>query len=119
MADQCDSRSRSSGVSWVRRVCCSVLQAGHVPRHIAIIMDGNRRFARKMRQEKSFGHVLGFDKLIEVKRLYNLYIFVLFTSIESYSRIVLGRGVVYKFPRFFIRRSQYRQEHKQTQSLNK
>ena len=53
-------------MSWVRRVCCSVLQAGHVPRHIAIIMDGNRRFARKMRQEKSFGHVLGFDKLFEV-----------------------------------------------------
>ena len=53
-------------MSWVRRVCCSVLQAGHVPRHIAIIMDGNRRFAKKMRQEKSFGHVLGFDKLIEV-----------------------------------------------------
>ena len=61
------SSSSSSTTSWfMRRVCCSVLQAGHIPRHIAIIMDGNRRFAKKMRQEKLVGHSLGFDKLIEV-----------------------------------------------------
>lgn len=66
MVDSSSQESRSS--SWIRRVCCSVLQAGHLPRHIAIIMDGNRRFAKKTRQEKLIGHSLGFDKLIEVRR---------------------------------------------------
>lgn len=52
--------------SWLRSLCCKVLRTGHIPRHVAIIMDGNRRFARKMRYSKVFqGHVLGFSKFIE------------------------------------------------------
>ena len=65
MAAANEVKQNSSG-SWTRRMCCSILQTGHIPRHIAIIMDGNRRFAKKMRQEKLIGHSLGFDKLIEV-----------------------------------------------------
>ena len=52
--------------SWVRALCCKVLNAGHIPKHVAIIMDGNRRFARKMQYSKIFqGHVQGFSKFIE------------------------------------------------------
>lgn len=58
------SESKKSGGSWVRSFCCSILKAGHIPRHVAIIMDGNRRFARKMQFDRTFlGHVHGFETL--------------------------------------------------------
>ena len=39
---------------------------GEVPRHVAIIMDGNRRFAQKMHLDRSMqGHVMGFEKFRE------------------------------------------------------
>jgi len=37
-----------------------------VPEHIAIIMDGNRRFAEERGEEKEEGHRLGSEKLEEV-----------------------------------------------------
>ena len=62
MAEEGDRGSSS----WFRSLCCRVLRAGQTPRHVAIIMDGNRRFARKMHYSKVVqGHVLGFDKFIE------------------------------------------------------
>ena len=52
--------------NWFRSVCCRILRTGVVPKHVAIIMDGNRRFAKKMHYGKAFqGHVLGFEKLKE------------------------------------------------------
>ena len=43
-----------------------VRQRGNIPRHIAIILDGNRRFAQKSGLNKLQGHVLGAKKLEEV-----------------------------------------------------
>ena len=37
-----------------------------LPEHIAIIMDGNRRFADKIKVDHNSGHLLGRDKLEEV-----------------------------------------------------
>ena len=37
-----------------------------MPQHVAIIMDGNRRFAKKVNCERSKGHEKGFEKLTEV-----------------------------------------------------
>lgn len=52
--------------AWFRGVCCRVMRSGEIPRHVAIIMDGNRRFARKMHYDHSMrGHVLGFEKFKE------------------------------------------------------
>ncbi len=57
---------QGEGYGWIRSLCCGVLRAGEIPRHVAIIMDGNRRFAQKMNYNRTFqGHVLGFDKLLE------------------------------------------------------
>ena len=42
------------------------LQCHHIPRHIAIIQDGNRRFARMMKMQKSDGHRLGADRTEEM-----------------------------------------------------
>ena len=50
----------------LRQAGTSVLRNGPVPRHVAFIMDGNRRFAKKMHVETRQGHSLGFDKLKEV-----------------------------------------------------
>lgn len=44
-----------------------VSQAGPMPKHVAFIMDGNRRFARKKSMERQEGHMQGFNKLAEVR----------------------------------------------------
>lgn len=38
---------------------------GPIPRHIALIMDGNRRYAQKNSMGRAEGHLRGFDKLAE------------------------------------------------------
>ncbi|KAG2460685.1 DHDDS synthase, partial [Polypterus senegalus] len=43
-------------------------KAGPMPKHIAFIMDGNRRYARKLHVERQQGHMHGFDKLAETLR---------------------------------------------------
>ncbi|KAH3738332.1 hypothetical protein DPMN_044966 [Dreissena polymorpha] len=52
--------------TWLHRMCGRILKSGPIPKHIAIIMDGNRRFAKKNSMERAEGHLKGFDKLAEV-----------------------------------------------------
>ncbi|XP_071955958.1 dehydrodolichyl diphosphate synthase complex subunit DHDDS-like [Antedon mediterranea] len=52
-------------MTWLQKFCCRILKAGAIPRHIAIIMDGNRRYARKHKYDNRLGHLKGFDKLAE------------------------------------------------------
>ena len=44
---------------WYERLFLRILKTGKIPRSIAIIMDGNRRFATQKRMEKHEGHVFG------------------------------------------------------------
>lgn len=48
---------------WLRRGAAAVLQTGPVPRHVAFIMDGNRRFAERLHLESFRGHSKGYDKV--------------------------------------------------------
>lgn len=48
-----------------RRLCINVITAGRIPHHIAIIMDGNRRYAVKANMEKGEAHKIGSDKLTQ------------------------------------------------------
>ncbi|XP_061177379.1 dehydrodolichyl diphosphate synthase complex subunit DHDDS-like [Saccostrea echinata] len=56
---------KKSGQSWIHRVCQRILKTGPIPKHVAFIMDGNRRFAVKNHMERAEGHFKGFDKLSE------------------------------------------------------
>ncbi|XP_077487285.1 dehydrodolichyl diphosphate synthase complex subunit Dhdds-like [Amblyomma americanum] len=57
---------KETKLTWLQSVAVRVIKAGKVPSHIAVIMDGNRRFARKQNMRSVEGHVQGFDKLAEV-----------------------------------------------------
>ena len=41
------------------RLLTQEVKSSRIPRHIAIIMDGNRRYAKRLGQMSSFGHKLG------------------------------------------------------------
>ncbi|GAB0097422.1 Alkyl transferase [Sergentomyia squamirostris] len=51
---------------WWQRLAMRVVKVGKIPSHIAFIMDGNRRFARKIHVEKTEGHSRGFERLADV-----------------------------------------------------
>lgn len=51
--------------AWGQAFFENVLKCGNIPKHIAIIMDGNRRFAVKKKYERCVGHLLGFNKVSE------------------------------------------------------
>ena len=54
--------------TWLQRIACNVIRYGCTsrPKHIAIVMDGNRRFAREHHFDRAHGHALGADKLFDV-----------------------------------------------------
>ena len=55
-------------LSWIEKFCSGILCQGPIPKHVAFIMDGNRRFAAKKHVERIEGHRQGFDKLSEMLR---------------------------------------------------
>lgn len=61
----------NSRPNWMHRQIISTLKCGPVPKHIAVIMDGNRRFAKNNQIERQQGHMKGFDKLSEVRNNYS------------------------------------------------
>jgi len=50
----------------VQEAILAALRQGPVPEHIAFVMDGNRRFARKNRIEIVDGHNKGFETMAKV-----------------------------------------------------
>lgn len=50
-------------MKFYEKFAISILKQGSVPRHMAFIMDGNRRSATKKGLKKSKGHELGFESL--------------------------------------------------------
>jgi undecaprenyl diphosphate synthase len=56
-------------LSWMEKLALRILDRGELPAHIAIIMDGNRRFAKKKGFDRiADGHRYGAEKLKEVIR---------------------------------------------------
>ena len=51
----------------LRELLIGALSQGPVPRHVAFVMDGNRRFARNHGIETIEGHNFGFEALARVR----------------------------------------------------
>lgn len=62
---------RSPPAEWalnqLRELLIGALRQGPVPKHVAFVMDGNRRFAKRHRIETVEGHNLGFEALARVR----------------------------------------------------
>jgi ditrans,polycis-polyprenyl diphosphate synthase len=52
--------------TYLQKIFGKIIACGVVPKHVAFIMDGNRRYAKKNKIAKIGGHRGGFDKLAEV-----------------------------------------------------
>jgi ditrans,polycis-polyprenyl diphosphate synthase len=52
--------------TWTQKCFGNIIKTGLLPKHVAIIMDGNRRYARINQLKQIQGHISGFDKLAEV-----------------------------------------------------
>ena len=50
---------------WLESLFIKILKCGAIPRHVAFIMDGNRRYAERHQLEKIQGHSEGFEKLAQ------------------------------------------------------
>ena len=49
-------------------LCYKVVKMGKIPKHVAVIMDGNRRYAKKENISRKEGHNAGFEKLAQVSQ---------------------------------------------------
>ncbi|KAL3723632.1 hypothetical protein ACJRO7_035754 [Eucalyptus globulus] len=76
--------------NFFRKYLFRVLSCGAIPTHIAFIMDGNRRFAKKQNMVEGEGHRAGYKSLISMLNYcYELgvkYITVYAFSIENFKR---------------------------------
>ncbi|CAA0823524.1 Dehydrodolichyl diphosphate synthase 6 [Striga hermonthica] len=77
--------------SFLRKCIFSILSVGPIPRHIAFIMDGNRRYAKKRNlQEGAAGHRAGFSALMRMLQYcYELnikYVTIYAFSIDNFKR---------------------------------
>ncbi|RZR76541.1 hypothetical protein BHM03_00001381 [Ensete ventricosum] len=73
-----------------RRWFFLMLSFGPMPEHIAFILDGNRRYAKKKKLKMGAGHNVGFNSLVAVLRYcYELgvkYVTVYAFSIDNFKR---------------------------------
>ncbi|KAI8922350.1 putative undecaprenyl diphosphate synthase-domain-containing protein [Powellomyces hirtus] len=80
----------SRAKNFVQDSLIRLLRSGPVPKHVAFIMDGNRRYAKKVGVKAGVGHVMGSSKLEETLewclnlgvRVVTVYAF----SIENFKR---------------------------------
>ncbi|XP_059642712.1 dehydrodolichyl diphosphate synthase 6-like [Cornus florida] len=76
--------------SFMRRILFNILAMGPIPNHIAFIMDGNRRYAKKQNLKEGAGHKAGYSALMSMlKYCYELevkYITIYAFSIDNFKR---------------------------------
>lgn len=66
----------------MRAVAIKALQCGSIPQHIGLIMDGNRRYGRKVHVGNGKGYYLGYETLEEVRSL--VFVMFCYSSISNY-----------------------------------
>lgn len=77
-------------VSFLQDIIISIVKTGPIPLHIAMVMDGNRTFAKKRNLTLKEGHSAGAESLVKVLSIsYRLgikYITIYAFSIENFNR---------------------------------
>lgn len=63
---QCTSWLQTTLTEKAKLALINVLAAGPIPRHVAFVMDGNRRYARRLHKQVQQGHAEGFVALRRV-----------------------------------------------------
>lgn len=80
----------------------------NLPEHIAIILDGNGRWAKAKGMPRSYGHVVGCDNLEKVSTLINdmgvKYLTVFAFSTENWKRSMDEVGVLMNLFRRYLKR---------------
>lgn len=56
-------------LSLAKKTFASIYQTGPVPRHVAFVMDGNRRYAKNKKMEVKEGHNAGFESMAQILEL--------------------------------------------------
>lgn len=56
-------------MSQVKKVVGGIIRTGATPRHVGIIMDGNRRYAKNHKMELKEGHNMGFESMAAILEL--------------------------------------------------
>lgn len=56
-------------LTYLKKGFGSLIQTGPIPRHVGIIMDGNRRYAKTHKMELKEGHNLGFESMASILEL--------------------------------------------------
>ena len=80
-------------LKWYERMLMKVIDSGEIPEHIAIIMDGNRRYARKMMFDSvSQGHELGAEKLRQMIEWLSLLHGVKILTVYAFSILNFSRS---------------------------
>lgn len=73
----------------MRKLFFRVISARPIPQHIAFIMDGNRRFAKKWKLTEGGGHKAGFLAMSVIKYCYEIgvkYVTVYAFSLDNFNR---------------------------------
>ena len=52
--------------AWLTSLLIFIVSLGPIPKHVAFVMDGNRRYAREKGQKARDGHSEGFESLKRV-----------------------------------------------------
>mmetsp|Transcript_7150 Transcript_7150/g.13226 ORF Transcript_7150/g.13226 Transcript_7150/m.13226 type:complete len:361 (-) Transcript_7150:39-1121(-) len=73
MADFSDASSSDArkDMLWYEKIACRMLRLGPTPKHIAFIMDGNRRYAKMLHVDRIVGHRRGYQTLLNVLKWCN------------------------------------------------
>lgn len=68
------SRIQDAVSAGVQSTLLNILASGPIPKHVAFIMDGNRRYARMHQKQVAQGHSDGFEALRRVRVIICLFI---------------------------------------------
>ncbi|XP_017770413.1 PREDICTED: dehydrodolichyl diphosphate synthase complex subunit DHDDS-like [Nicrophorus vespilloides] len=77
-------------ITSLQSFCLNVIGMGPLPNHVALIMDGNRRYAKKLQKDTKYGHKIGFHNIPHIFHMFNSlgvkHMTVYMFSIENFKR---------------------------------